>query len=214
MAPTLSLANAVTTTTPGDGGYPFSNTYLYITADEATLMYQNMYGRYDPVAIGEIATWEAYFHNPGPGRATNVTVVDALPVGTTFVSMEAAGSLQGPPTCWVNAPTNTATCVFPSLLAGNYGYVYVHAHVDRSHSPGDTLVNTVTVSANQAAPITIGPVTTTLKADEVDLAVSTSLDTGSLPVVVGDSPVILDQVYVADTSTRPTWCSRRRCRPA
>ena len=196
---TLHVPAIVSTSTPGDGGYPAATGYLYVTADEATLAYGNLYNRFEPVAIGDIASWQAYFYNQGPGLATNVTVVDVLPPGTTFVSMEAAGNLEGPPACSVDTATNTVTCVFPSLPPYD-GYVYVNARIDASHSPGDTLSNSVTVSADQAAPITLGPATTTVKANEVELSVSTHLDSASLPVVVGDSPTVLTDVYVSDTS--------------
>lgn len=59
---------------------------------------------------GQEVTYTLNVTNAGPGTASNLTVVDALPAGATFVSASGAGA-----TC---SGTTTVTCTIASLASG------------------------------------------------------------------------------------------------
>jgi len=81
-----------------------------------------------PFLVGQNVTFNIAVSNAGPGTATNVTVTDVIPAGTTFVSATpSAGSCSG---------TTTITCNVGTIVDGGNASV------------------TLTVSINQAGPIT------------------------------------------------------------
>lgn len=96
----------------------------------------------DPVARGGNLTYTITFVNPGPGNALNVTLTDAIPTGTTFVS------LTSPPGFLDNTPpvggTGNVISTAASVVPGTYVFTLV-VRVDDT-SLALFVNNTVTVT--------------------------------------------------------------------
>jgi uncharacterized repeat protein (TIGR01451 family) len=91
----------------------------------------------DPVLVGAALTYTLTVHNAGPDTATNVTVADPLPPGTTFVSVTTTtGTCTGGP---------VVHCSLGSMAAGADAVVTI---VVRPTEQG-ALLNTATVVADQ-----------------------------------------------------------------
>lgn len=94
----------------------------------------------DPVAVGAQLTYTTRVDNDGPEAATDVTVVQELPAGVTFVSSSASqGSCSG---------TTTVTCDLGSLAPGEPATVTVVVRPGRT----GTLATAASVSAAEADP--------------------------------------------------------------
>jgi uncharacterized repeat protein (TIGR01451 family) len=93
------------------------------------------------VQVGDNITYNLVVSNAGPANATGVTVTDALPAGTSFVS---AGSSQG--ACAYAAPS--VTCDLGTVANGGMASVTVVVKT----LAGGTVVNTASVSGNQPDP--------------------------------------------------------------
>jgi uncharacterized repeat protein (TIGR01451 family) len=75
-------------------------------------------------------------HNFGPEPATNVTITDVLPAGTTFVSATtASGSCSG---------TTTVVCTIPALAVGTNARIEIATAWN-----GDEITNTASVAASE-----------------------------------------------------------------
>ena len=94
--------------------------------------------RPDPVFVGARLVYTLTVRNAGPGRATNVRVADALPDGTTFVSVR---SNQG--TC---TGGQIVRCDLDALASGGRAVVTI---VVRPTEPG-ALINEATVVGDQS----------------------------------------------------------------
>src|SRR5439155_20522278 len=92
----------------------------------------------DPVLIGNSVIYSAIIINNGPGNASGVTVMDTLPMGSSFVS--AAGS-QG--SC--SQAGGAVTCNLGNLAAGATARLTVTVTAPNAGK----LTNVVTVSANE-----------------------------------------------------------------
>lgn len=97
----------------------------------------------DPVASGERLTYTVTLTNAGPDGADAVSVSDALPAGTSFVS---ATPSQG--SC--SPAAGTASCSLGALPNG--GSATITIVVDVTAEVGVTLSNVVTVNASTADP--------------------------------------------------------------
>jgi len=86
------------------------------------------------VVAGTNATYSVTVTNNGPSDASNLSVTESLPVGTTFVSS----------TC------SSTTCNFATLTAGTSTNLTFVVHVDVNAT--GPLVNTATVTASTADP--------------------------------------------------------------
>ena len=98
----------------------------------------------DPVVAGEQLTYTLDYANAGPSDSQDVSVVDGLPAGVTFVS---ATSDQG--SC--SEAASTVTCDLGTLPAGASGQIVIVVDVDPSTPPG-TITNTATANPNTADP--------------------------------------------------------------
>jgi uncharacterized repeat protein (TIGR01451 family) len=94
----------------------------------------------DPVTAGTDLTYTITATNNGPSKSGgDVTVTDAVPAGTTFVSATPSqGSCSG---------TTTVTCNLGGLTNGASATITVIVHVDPSVEDGATISNTASVSA-------------------------------------------------------------------
>ena len=94
----------------------------------------------DPVTVGRQLTYTLTVTNNGPSTATGVTLTDTLPQGVEFTS---ATPSQG--TC---IGTIVVTCDLGNLAVGESSDVSIVVTVNQEGA----LVNTATVSANEADP--------------------------------------------------------------
>jgi uncharacterized repeat protein (TIGR01451 family) len=94
----------------------------------------------DAAVPGEDITYTLVVTNKGPSDTSNVTVVDPLPAGLTFVSAD--------PRC--AAATGKVTCTLVALASGQSVSFNVVAHVDSTQSAA--LTNTATVSGPDPDP--------------------------------------------------------------
>jgi uncharacterized repeat protein (TIGR01451 family) len=113
------------------------------------------------VVAGGQLTYTITVANLGPINATNVTVVDTLPAGTSFV-----GSTD---TC-VQGPVGTLTCSLGTLGNGDSTSFDITVAVSASLAAGSSITNTASVSADQAE---LDPDNNT---DSVTTLVTTSAD--------------------------------------
>src|SRR5439155_13559317 len=100
-----------------------------------------------PVVAGTNLTYSLTVTNPGPGALTNVSLADALPISTPFVSL---GQTTGPAfTCTTPAAGGfgTVSCTIASLLAGSATFSLV-VHVNANLDDGFVLANTATVASS------------------------------------------------------------------
>ena len=98
--------------------------------------------RPDPVFVGARLTYTLTVRNAGPDTATNVRVADALPAGTTFVSVRSSqGRCTG---------GRVVRCSLDALASGGLALVTI---VVRPTEPG-ALINTATVVGDQPEPNT------------------------------------------------------------
>jgi uncharacterized repeat protein (TIGR01451 family) len=95
---------------------------------------------------GTTTTYTITLRNAGPSDAQNVTLTDALPAGTTFVSLNA-------PPGYSCAGTGTITCTRgvlpPSLTPDTFTLI---VQIDRSVLPGTTITNTATATSSTTDP--------------------------------------------------------------
>jgi uncharacterized repeat protein (TIGR01451 family) len=100
----------------------------------------------DPVTAGTDETYQLSITNKGPFDAQNITLTDATPANTSFVSLAADSNWNcltpavgdvGSITCTTNMLSNGASATFSMVV-----------HVNSSVQDGSTISNTASVSAN------------------------------------------------------------------
>ncbi|MBI4751829.1 MAG: DUF11 domain-containing protein, partial [Acidobacteria bacterium] len=130
----------------------------------------------DPVIAGNNITYTVNFSNSGPGDATTVTVTDAVPTNTTFVS---ASVTTG--TGWsTSAPSvgGTGNVVFSkaTVTNGETAVFTIVVKVNANAANGSTITNTATAGATTSDPVSgnnSGMATTTVNTS-ADLSVTKS----------------------------------------
>jgi uncharacterized repeat protein (TIGR01451 family) len=103
----------------------------------------------DPVLAGALLTYGITVGNGGPSNASNVTVTDVLPAGTTFASLTAPGGWSCT-TPSVGAG-GTVSCANASLAPGSAS-ITLAVTVSGGLAGGSTLSNTATVASDTADP--------------------------------------------------------------
>ncbi|HWS72569.1 MAG TPA: DUF11 domain-containing protein, partial [Thermoanaerobaculia bacterium] len=93
------------------------------------------------VSAGAPITYRIFVTNNGPTQATNVTVTDILPPGTSFVS---ASPTQG--TC---SGTTTVVCSAGTLASGSLMGIMLVVNAP----PTGPVMNTSTVSSSEMDPV-------------------------------------------------------------
>ncbi|HEY4640229.1 MAG TPA: hypothetical protein VII75_02710 [Thermoanaerobaculia bacterium] len=131
------------------------------------------------VAAGSNITWTITVTNNGPGDATNVTMNDALPPNTTFVSLT-----QNTGPSFNCSGTTTVTCTIATLTNGASATFTLVAQTAQAAPPG-TLSNTATVSST--SPLDPTPANNTSTSNTtvalVDLTLTKTISNG--PYVAG-----------------------------
>lgn len=129
---------------------------------------------------GGTTSWSIGYSAGGPSTATNVTLTDTLPAGTTATAVTASG--------WSCSLGPTVTCTIASLPAGASGTIVIDANVDPAAA--GTLQNSATIaSSGTADPAPMNDTATS------STSVTTNADLG---VTITDSP---DPVFPGSTLT-------------
>src|SRR5205085_622590 len=106
----------------------------------------------DPVTAGTDETYELTVTNNGPSDAQDVTLTDATPADTTFVSF---AQNTGPAFTCTTPPsegTGNVSCTLATLPAGASATFSFVVHVSLSAPDGSTLSNTASVSSSTTDP--------------------------------------------------------------
>ncbi len=149
----------------------------------------------DPQVAGAPVSYSFAITNNGPATATNVTVTDTLPAGTTF--------LTGSAGC--TAAAGVLTCTVGTLAPG--ASTAVGVTLTTPPTPG-LLTNTVTVSATETDPVPSNntePEDTTL-VQRADVRIAKSGPSTATPgstvvytlTITNDGPSVADNVTVND----------------
>ena len=150
----------------------------------------------DPVIAGGSAQWSITVSNGGSSDADNVTIVDALPAGFTFVSVD--------DTTNCSATGNTVNCLFATVVAGSSVAIVVTADVDSSLADGVTLQNTATVDSDSS--VTVSDTEDTTVDRQSDLLITKTSDGAAIAgtnqtytiEVTNQGPSDADNVVVTD----------------
>ncbi len=111
--------------------------------------------RVEPAIAGEAIFYDIQVRNDGSGRATEVTVVDVLPPGVTFVAADAppvddppGGPVEFDPAC-VEGPPGTITCRLRDLVGEDSTSFTIQGEIapDWVALGNETLTNRVTVDS-------------------------------------------------------------------
>jgi uncharacterized repeat protein (TIGR01451 family) len=106
----------------------------------------------DPVTAGENITYTIVAANAGPSDAQNVTVSDAIPANTTFVSFS---QTSGPPFTLTTPPaggTGAVTATAATFAAGASATFELVVNVSATTADGTVIRNTVTISSDTCDP--------------------------------------------------------------
>jgi uncharacterized repeat protein (TIGR01451 family) len=128
----------------------------------------------DPVLPGGNLTYTLTVTNAGPSDAAGVTLTDAVPANTTFVS---AAQTSGPSFTLGTPPvggTGTTTAFIPTFATGASAAFTLVVKVDTAATSGSTITNTATVASATTDPDLTNntPTATTTVATPVDLSVT------------------------------------------
>ena len=105
-------------------------------------------GAPNPVAAGANITYTQTVTNSGPSDATSITLVEAMPANTTFVSVT-------PPAGWAcsnPAPNGTLVCSASDLAAGTAAIFTVVVKVNLGTANGTVITDTARVNSAIADP--------------------------------------------------------------
>jgi uncharacterized repeat protein (TIGR01451 family) len=140
-------------------------------------------GAPSPVTANTNITYTQVVTNTGPSNCAGATFTEAIPTGTTFVSLTPV------PAGWTCTTTGSISCTNPSVAPGSTSTFPVIVKVPNGTAGGTIITDTVTVattthdtnSANNSATVTIG----VSAAADADLSVT---DVGTPnPVSIGQN---------------------------
>src|SRR5262249_21406291 len=179
--------NAVATSDTPDGTQANNTGTATTTAQSQADLALTKSDSPDPVIAGSNITYTVNFVNNGPGSATSVTVTDAVPANTTFVS-----AVVTPGTGWsTSSPAvgGTGNVVFSkaSVLNGETAVFPIVVKVNPSTANGATITNSATAAPTSSDPNTANntATATTTVSTQADLSV-TKTDSPD-PVIAGNN---------------------------
>jgi uncharacterized repeat protein (TIGR01451 family) len=148
-----SISNTVSVTTTSNdpnssNNSSTSNTTVLTSAD----LVADKSATTDPVIAGTNETYTLSVTNNGPSDAQNVTLTDATPTNTTFVSL---AQNTGPAFTCTTPPSGgigNVSCTLATLPAGASATFSFVVHVSPSAPDGSTLSNTASVSSSTTDP--------------------------------------------------------------
>jgi uncharacterized repeat protein (TIGR01451 family) len=141
---TLSNTASVTSDTDDPNTADNSDTETTLVNEFAELSVSKLASP-DPVLAGNNITYTIEVSNAGPTQAQSVTLSDAVPVGTTFVS---ASQTSGPVFTLTSPPaggTGTFTATRATLAVGATAKFTMVVHVAADRANGSTIDNTATI---------------------------------------------------------------------
>jgi uncharacterized repeat protein (TIGR01451 family) len=163
------------------------------------------------VAAGNNITYGVTLTNNGPSDAQSVSLTDATPAGTTFVSRSQGSGPAFPCTTPTVGGTGSVVCTIATLASGASASFIVVDAVSIATPAGTTIMNTATVMTTTTDP-TPGNnsvnAATTVSASVVDLAITntpsappygTGLPVTYTVVVSNAGPAAASGVVVTDT---------------
>src|SRR5262249_48244011 len=166
--------NAVATSDTPDGTQANNTGTATTTAQSQADLALTKSDSPDPVIAGSNITYTVNFVNNGPGSATSVTVTDAVPANTTFVS-----AVVTPGTGWsTSSPAvgGTGNVVFSkaSVLNGETAVFPIVVKVNPSTANGATITNSATAAPTSSDPNTANntATATTTVSTQADLSVT------------------------------------------
>ena len=172
--PTLvagTLSNVVTVTSDGVETPPndqdnTDNADTTITRN-ATLTVTKSDGTRTTVSPGDTFAYTLEVTNTGLSTANNVTLLDTLPLGYTFVSFGAAS--EGSPTRTVVGGLDQISAGVTSLAVGEAMTVIVNISVANT-IPGTTIINTVTADSDDSAAVTASDTNNIVRNIDLEIA--------------------------------------------
>ena len=169
---TNSATAASTTTDPNNSNNTgTATTSVQLDADLAVTKSDSP----DPVVAGTNLTYTIGFTNNGPSDAQSVTLQDAVPANTTFVSVTT-------PAGWTRTdsvpPGGTGTITFtkPTAISGETATFTMVVNVNANTANGSTITNSATAGSTtaDANPVNNTATTTTTVNTSADIAVTKS----------------------------------------
>jgi uncharacterized repeat protein (TIGR01451 family) len=143
----------------------------------------------DPVVAGSNLTYTLNFRNIGPDSAQTVSVTDAVPANTTFVSA-AVSSGTGWATTQPAAGSTGTNVIFSktSVAADETAVFEVVVKVNPAAAQGSTITNTATASSTTTDPVSTNNTATALTNvnRQADMAVTSKTDSPD-PVIAGNN---------------------------
>lgn len=143
VAPDTALTNSVgIISTPAEADATRHNnvaTQTLITTGPPDLTLNTSWAQASGVGPGQTASFAIIYENAGENDANDITIVDTLPAGATFVSAEPApASVQG----------NVLTWKVPSLTYLETGSIKVNLQIGAGVPIGTLLTNSAAISSN------------------------------------------------------------------
>jgi uncharacterized repeat protein (TIGR01451 family) len=180
LSNTATVSTTTTDPTPGNNSATATTTVqtqadLSITKTDSP----------DPVVAGQNITYTINFTNNGPSDAQTVTITDAIPANTTFVSASGPGGWT--PSLPAIGGTGNAVFSKATVAAGETASFTIVVKVNTGTANGTTISNTATTASATTDPSpgnNSATATTTVQA-QADLAV-TKTDSPD-PVVAGQN---------------------------
>jgi uncharacterized repeat protein (TIGR01451 family) len=163
---------ATTTTDPTAGNNSATaTTAVNVSADLAVLKTDSP----DPVNAGANITYTINFSNAGPSDAQMVTVTDAVPANTTFVSAAVTTGLGWGTTTPPVGGTGNVVFSKPTVVAGETAVFTIFVKVNADTASGSTITNNAVASSpsDSNTANNTGTATTTV-VTSADLAVTKS----------------------------------------
>ncbi len=133
----------------------------------------------DPVAVGGNITYTLTVRNDGPQAAASITLSDAIPASTTFVSVAPAAGWSCPPL--PVGGTGTQACTIASLAPLTSASFTLVVKVNPATPSGTVITNTATESSATTDPNTANNTasTTTVVGTAADLCARAGAITGT-----------------------------------